>query len=157
MRSGIFKISIVFIFFNLVFSTNLSSQCNNDVGTIKGIKAFYGQSTKHDLSDTIFLCWRDRFLLEHNNDFDLQSDPDKVTPAGIGYCWYKHKPTITGNTVADIKQWDKDFKLWSDPANLIVSVGELSGNIEFENGYYSGSKSFNDYVNPVGSPATLMY
>ncbi len=156
MNLKVFKISAVLIFFSFSFSINLSAQCNNDVGTIKGIKAFQGQSTKHDLTDTIFLCWRDRFLLEHNNDFDLQSDPDPVTPAGIGYCWYSDKPVKTGTTVADIKQ-DKDFKLWSDLTNLIVSAGDYNGDIEFENGYFSGTKSFNEYVNTVGAPPTLMY
>ena len=86
MNFKIFKKLVVLLFFSLAFSLSLSSQCFNDVGTIKGIKTFYGQSTRHDLSDTVFLCWKDRFLLEHNNDSDLQSDPDVATPAGIGYC-----------------------------------------------------------------------
>ena len=70
--------------------------------------------------------------------------------------WYSEKPTRSGDTEADIKL-DKDFKLWTDPLNLVISAGELNGDIEFENGYYAGSKSFNEFVNPVGSPATLMY
>ena len=156
MNFKVFKKLVVLLFFSLAFSLSLSSQCKNDVGTIKGIKVFYGQSTRHDLSDTIFLCWKDRFLLEHNNNFDLQSDPDPITPGGIGYCWYSDKPTRYGNTEAEIKL-DKDFKLWTDPQNLVISAGELNGDIEFENGYFAGSKSFNEFVNTVGSPATLMY
>lgn len=54
----------------------LAGQCNSNVGTIKGISNFIGNSNRRSLGDTIFLCWNDRFYIDHNDDYNLTGDPD---------------------------------------------------------------------------------
>ncbi len=69
---------------------------DNDAGTIT---VGPGKGQSNDLSlDTLFLCFGDTVLIDHNGDQRLDGDPDKTTPAGVGYAWYDCKPTATGPT-----------------------------------------------------------
>ncbi len=140
--------------FVLLFSWYSNAQCNNDPGTINDISSFIGKSDRHDLSDTIFLCWEDRFYIDHNDDYNVSSDPVPATPAGIGYGWYKSKPTVSGDNLGAIKS-DDIFRFNGDP-DMMISVDNLNGDAWFENYFYSGFTPFNKAVNGTGNP-TLMY
>ena len=140
--------------FVLLFSWYSNAQCNNDPGTINNISNFIGQSARHNLSDTIFLCWEDRFYIDHNDDYNVSSDPVPATPAGIGYGWYKSQPTVFGDNLGAIKT-DNVFRFNGDP-DIMVSVDNLNGDAMFENRFFSGFTPFNTAVNGVGNP-TLMY
>ena len=140
--------------FVLLFSWYSNAQCNNDPGTINDISSFIGKSDRHDLSDTIFLCWEDRFYIDHNDDYDVSSDPIPATPAGIGYGWYKSKPTVSGDNLGAIKT-DNIFRFNGDP-DMMISVGDLNGDAMFENSFFSGFTPFNKVINGAGNP-TLMY
>ncbi|MBK7094054.1 MAG: gliding motility-associated C-terminal domain-containing protein [Saprospiraceae bacterium] len=133
----------------------LAGQCNSNVGTIKGISNFIGNSNRRSLGDTIFLCWNDRFYIDHNDDYNLSGDPDPLTAPGIGYGWYKGKPVIAGNTKSDISN-DPIWRFTGDP-NHMITVQNLNGDAIFENYFYSGFKSFNQAVNPPGNPTLVHY
>ncbi len=140
--------------FVLFFTWYSNAQCNNDPGTINKISSFVGQSNRHELSDTIFLCWEDRFYLDHNDDYNVSSDPVPATPAGIGYGWYKSKPTVSGDNLIAIKT-DNIFRFNGDP-DMMISVDDLDGDALFKNSFYTGFTPFNNAVNGTGNP-TLMY
>lgn len=69
---------------------------DSDAGTVS-IGALTGQSTDFSL-DTIFLCFGDEVVVDHNGDQRLDGDPDASTPAGVGYAWYECRPTAEGPT-----------------------------------------------------------
>lgn len=125
--------------------------CTNDAGSIV-LGNFVGQSERFDISDTIFLCWMDRFNIDHNQDFDLGGDPDPLTAAGIGYAWYDGIPTIAG---PDLTTIESDPAAYQPSGEMVVYVDELNGNALFENAYYDGFTSFNDYIN--GGNVTQKY
>ena len=116
--------------------------CNSDAGTID-LGNFVGQSNRNQLNDTIFLCWLDRFYIDHNNDSDLSGDPDPSTTPGIGYAWYNGTPTITG---LDLPTIETDPQAYKPAGELVVYVDKMNGDAVFENGYYSGLTTFNDYI-----------
>ncbi len=115
--------------FVILFTWYSNAQCYNSAGTINNISSFIGKSNRHDLSDTIFLCWEDRFFIDHNDDYDVSSDPERATPAGIGYGWYKSKPTVSGDNLTAIKT-DNIFRFNGDP-DMITSMEMLGLKIIF--------------------------
>jgi len=151
------RIAVLFllIFSSVFFSENLYSQCNNDAGTIKSDK-FIGLSSRHDRSDTVFLCWKDRIIVDHDDDFSLVSDPNKATPGGIGYGWFTDKPTVAGKTKSDIFIGNDEYRIPSDPTNMMITAQNFNGDAELANDYYNGNISFNQAINGSGAP-TLMY
>lgn len=148
---------LFFAFIVLPENNYIVGQCNNNVGTINGMSSFIGQSSRHTLNytDTIFLCWNDRFSIDHKDDFSVISDPDPLTPAGIGYGWYKGKPTKSGDTKPEIYT-DPIWRFTGD-LNMMISVDNLNGDITFENYFYSGNNSFNQVVSPPGNPTLVYY
>jgi len=127
--------------------TNFARACDNDAGTIR-LGNFIGQSSRHDITDTVFLCWQDRLFIEHNGDYNLSGDPVPATPAGIGYAWYNQQPSVTGETLSNIEADPATFK----PAgNMVVYVDQLLGDAMFQNGFYSGATTFNQQFN-AGNP-----
>ncbi len=150
------KIVIVFlsIIISFVLNTESFSQCNNSVGTMSGMSSFVGQSTRHSLNDTVFLCWGDRFSIDHNDDYVLSDDTDAATPPGVGYAWYKSKPASTGTRLSDIKT-DDVYRLTGDP-DIMVTVDNLNGDAEFIN-TYNGGLTFGDKYSGLGDPALVYY
>jgi gliding motility-associated-like protein len=116
--------------------------CNSDAGSIS-LGEFVGQSSRNTLGDTIFLCWLDRFEIEHNGDFDLSGDPDPTTAPGIGYAWYDGVPTVTG---PDLQSIEGDPQAYKPSGEMVVYVDELLGNATFENAYYTQFETFNEYI-----------
>lgn len=147
----IFMLSILIIKDN----SELTGQCTSNVGTLNGISNFIGKSIRRNLGDTVFLCWNDRFYVNHNDDYNFSGDPVPLTAAGIGYGWYKGKPAIAGDTKADISN-DPIWRFTGDP-NHMITVDNLNGDAEFENYFFSGFKSFNQTVNPPGNPTLIHY
>ena len=91
----------------------------NDAGTL-----IPGPSTaqSNDLNlDTLFLCWNDEILIDHNGDQRLDGDPDPATPAGVGYAWYQCPPTADGPTLGAVA---------ADPC-LIPNPGAPAGSPPF--------------------------
>ncbi len=149
------KITIVFLGVIMFFALNTESfsQCNNKVGTINKM-SFVGKSTRHSLTDTVFLCWGDRFNIDHNDDYVLSDDSDASTPPGVGYAWYKSKPTSTGNKLSNIKQ-DDVYRLTGD-SDIMVTVDNLNGDADFVNSYYNGVPFSQKYPG-LGNPALVYY
>ena len=107
------------------------------------------------MGDTIFLCWNDRFSIDHNDDYNLSGDPNPLTAPGIGYGWYKGKPTRAGDTKSDI--YNDPVWRFSGDINQMITVDQLNGDALFENYFYSGFNSFNQVVNPPGNPTLVHY
>lgn len=147
----------VFMIFLASLDNNgeLTGQCTNNVGTINKISNFIGKSTRRSLTDTIFLCWNDRFYIDHNDDYILTGDPDPTTPPGIGYGWYKGKPTIAGDSKNEIYN-DPIWRFSGDPHQMI-SVDNLNGDAKFENYLYAGFSTFNQIISPPGNPTLIHY
>lgn len=57
-----------------------------------------GQSNDVSL-DTIFLCFGDSLLIDHNGN-EMYMDPNPATPPGIAYAFYNCPPTATGDDMA---------------------------------------------------------
>ncbi len=78
--------------------------------------------------DTIFLCFGDSLLINHNGDavFD---DPIPATPAGIAYAFYRCPPTQTGSD----QQVLNDSCLWPGAATFFATSGPSSGDHWFFN------------------------
>lgn len=131
--------------------TNQARACDNDAGSIQ-LGSFSGQSDRHDITDTVFLCWQDRLFIEHNGDHNLSGDPVPATPAGIGYAWYDQQPGVTGPALTDIEADPAAYKPFG---NLLVYVDQLLGDAMFQNGFYSGATTFNQQFN--GGAPTLKY
>ncbi len=149
------RITIAFlciVIFFIINTKSFSQQCSNKVGTIKNMSGFVGQSTRHSLSDTVFLCWGDRFSIDHNDDYALSDDPDSSTPPGVGYAWYKSKPTKSGNTLGEIKT----DNVYSGDTDIMVTVDNLNGDAQFVNSYYDGL-SFSEKYMGLGDPALVYY
>jgi gliding motility-associated-like protein len=125
--------------------------CNNDAGSIL-LGNFVGQSTRQDLSDTLFLCWLDRFTIDHNGDYDLSGDPVPATAPGVGYAWYDGVPTLTGPDLATL---ETDPEAYKPAGEMVVYVDQLNGDAAFENGYYTQFQTFNDYIS--GGNVTQKY
>ncbi len=151
------KITIVFLSIIISFVLNIEafSQCTNNVGTISGISSFIGQSTRHSLGDTVFLCWEDRFSIDHNEDYVLSDDTDSSTPPGVGYAWYRAEPTSSGPRLSDIKN-DAVYQISGDP-NIMVTVDNLNGDADFVNDNSYGGLSFSDRYVGLGNPALVHY
>jgi len=91
----------------------------NDAGTIiPGTRT--AQSNDLNL-DTLFLCWNDEILIDHNGDQRLDGDPDPSTQAGVGYAWYECPPTADGPTLGAVS---------ADPC-LIPNPGAPAGQPPF--------------------------
>ena len=147
------KVFTLFVFVSFPFY--IFSQCHNNPGTINKITKFIGQSSRHDLNDTIFLCWEDRFYLDHNDDFELPSDPVPSTKSAIGYAWYKDKPAISGDNLDLIKS-DDIFTLPND-TNIVVTVDKANGDALFENRFFNNSLPFNKALSDEGHPSLIYY
>ena len=94
--------------------------CNlNDAGSI-----IPGAATaqSNDLTlDTLFLCFNDEILIDHNGDQRLDGDPDLSTQAGVGYAWYSCVPSVDGPTLGAVS---------ADPC-LIPNAGAPAGSPPF--------------------------
>ncbi len=93
-------------------SRGANAACTNDAGTYT-LGAFNGKSNDISL-DTIYLCHNDSLPILHNNNADLTGDPQAATKPGVGYAFYKCKPTINGMDLVTIK---------TDPCIIPTAVG----------------------------------
>jgi len=125
--------------------------CTNNAGTID-LGNFVGQSERYDINDTIFLCWQDRFYIDHNNDSNLDGDPGPLTAPGVGYAWYDGIPGISGPDLATI---ESDPMAYQPSGEMVVYVDELNGDAMFENSYYTGFTTFNEFIS--GGAVTQKY
>ncbi len=113
--------------------TGEARMCFNDAGTIASFGPFVGQS--NDLGpDTIYLCLGDTLFIDHAGDEDLTSDPEPLTPAGVGYAFYNCEPTVTGPTVADVAGDACTLNDGNPPFGIYVYTGNnLGGDAPFFN------------------------
>ena len=83
-------------------STPEKMMCN-EAGTITIDPATHvGNSTDLDL-DTIFLCFNDQILIDHDaGTEDLSGDPIPATQGGITYAIYRNRPTVDGPDLASV-------------------------------------------------------
>ncbi len=109
--------------------------CTNDAGNIAGFidvnarsSSFNGATPGGTLSysslstDTLFLCRGDEFTIDFNEGSeDLSGDPDPSTRPGIGWAYYRDRPTVPGTSLIDLN---------ADPAN------PSDGNPPFQNGNF---------------------
>ena len=107
----------------------------NDAGTVT-IGALTGQSNDASL-DTVFLCFGDEVLIDHNGDQRLDGDPDEATPAGVGYVWYECRPGAEGPTRIAV---EADACLIDNPSPdpevadfFLTTAGRLDGDQAFRN------------------------
>ena len=91
--------------------------CDTDAGTITGFRDFEMQSNSFgeniqpgdtrsfaEAPDTIFLCFNDRFTVDHAaGSEDLSGDPDPNTGAAVGLGFFECEPTATGPTITEIR------------------------------------------------------
>jgi gliding motility-associated-like protein len=71
-------------------------------GTLTFSPTVRGQS--NDVSpDTIYLCFGDELDVTHNENPSTSGDPNPATPPGVGYAFYRCRPTIDGPDVATIR------------------------------------------------------
>ncbi|MCB9329608.1 MAG: gliding motility-associated C-terminal domain-containing protein [Lewinellaceae bacterium] len=110
---------------------------------------FIGQSNDIDL-DTIFLCWGDSLLMDHNGD-QMFMDPNPATPPGIAYAFYSCPPTATGDDMAVLA----DPCIWPGSAGtgFFATQGPLTGDHWFFNtgGLFQATTFCN------GSPCLITY
>ncbi len=79
--------------------------------------------------DTIFLCFRDSVLIQHNGD-QVFDDPIPATPAGIAYAIYGCLPTQTGSNTIVLS----DTCLWPGATSgFFATSGPPDGNHWFFN------------------------
>ena len=108
------------------------SACDNDAGSSTQTLAANAQS-----NDKVYLCKDDALNIKHNGSFNLSGDPIPSSPAGIGYAWYKCKPTVSGITLPLIVADPCIFKgnAGSPPALglYIETNNSLVGNTQFTN------------------------
>ncbi len=110
--------------------------CNlNDAGTL-----IPGPATaqSNDLTlDTLFLCWNDEILIDHNGDQRLDGDPDPSTAPGVGYAWYECLPSVDGPTLgavaADPCLIDNPGAPAGAPPFFVSTGGRRDGDILFFN------------------------
>lgn len=108
--------------------SNADFPCNN-AGTFT-LGAFTGQSNDIDL-DTIYLCFNDQILIDHNGNGDLSGDPNPATPPGIGWAFYECPPSIGGDNLQTILT---DPCILPGATNgLWVATGSPQGDITFTN------------------------
>ncbi|MFK8055448.1 MAG: gliding motility-associated C-terminal domain-containing protein [Saprospiraceae bacterium] len=107
----------------------------NDAGTI-----IPGPSTamSNDLNlDTLFLCWNDEILIDHNGDQRLDGDPDPSTQAGVGYAWYECPPSVDGPTLGAVAADPCLIPSGATPAGsppfFVSTGGRFDGDIQFFN------------------------
>ena len=108
---------------------------DNAAGTVT-IGPLTGQS--NDVSpDTVFLCFGDEVVVDHNGDQRLDGDPDPSTPAGVGYIWYECRPTAEGPTRIAV---EADRCLVDNPGSgpgvaryFLSTGGRLDGDLTFRN------------------------
>ena len=106
--------------------------CDNKAGTSTQKLLATSQS-----NDKKFLCFNDKLEITHNGDQVLSSDPNKTTPAGVGYLFLKCAPTKSGITIQDIASDPCILKTPSGatpPGGFSITTGgNLKGNNEFLN------------------------
>ena len=107
----------------------------NDAGS-----AIPGAATamSNDLTfDTVYLCFGDELLIDHNGDQRLGGDPDPSTPGGVGYAWYECRPTIDGPTLgavaADRCLIDNPGAPPGSPPFFVSTGGRRDGDVLFFN------------------------
>lgn len=87
--------------------------------------------------DTLFLCWNDEILIDHNGDQRLDGDPDPNTQAGVGYAWYECPPSADGPTLgavaADACLIPNPGAPAGQPPFFISTGGRFDGDILFFN------------------------
>ena len=110
----------------------LRAACDNKAGTSNQNLSATAQS-----NDKKFLCFNDRLEITHNGDQVLISDPNKSTPAGVGYLFLSCAPTKSGISIQDIAADPCILKTPSGGTPLggfsITTGGNLKGDNEFQN------------------------
>ena len=121
----------------------------NDAGTL-----IPGAATaqSNDLSlDTLFLCFGDEILIDHNGDQRLDGDPDPSTRAGVGYAWYECRPSVDGPTLgavaADPCLIDNPGAPAGTPDFFISTGGSFDGDVSFFN--QGAVQTFFNFGNPL--------
>lgn len=105
----------------------------NYAGTYN-LGAFFGQSNDIDL-DTIYLCFGDSIIIDHNGDGDVSNSPIPATPGGIAWAFYNCPPTISGDNLQAILT---DPCLTKNPpptssTGMYLARGTIEGDIVFQN------------------------
>ena len=113
--------------------------CDNQfAGTLNSVSPVTAQSNDVDL-DTMYLCFGDEVLLNHNHDADLTDDPTPATPPGIGYVFYDCAPTASGPNLTAIQ---------NDPCTNTTSPIFIGGNlVNQRNGVWIASEFSNGDLN----------
>lgn len=102
----------------------------NSAGTFT-LGTFTGQSNDTGL-DTIYLCFGDQILIDHNGDSDLSGDPVPATPAGIAWAFYTCPPTVMGDSYQTLLA-NEPCLLLSPSGAPIFAFGTPNGDITFTN------------------------
>ncbi|MCC7246369.1 MAG: SprB repeat-containing protein, partial [Saprospiraceae bacterium] len=141
-------------------NVNTETPCPNQAGTFD-VGAFTGQSNDTDfptLADTIFLCYNDQLLLDHNGNFNLLGDPDMSTAPGVVWAFHQCAPTVSGPTLDDITA-ATNACLWPNgpaPGNIWVARDQIGGDILLNNqGQLQNNAQFNPGANQ-GKPVTVI-
>ncbi len=121
--------------------------CPNDAGEIAGFIDISAQSNSFNgatpggslpynsfSTDTFFLCRGDEFTIDFDEGSeDLSGDPDPSTLPGIGWAFYRDRPTLPGTSLAELN---------GDPANPADGNPPFqSGNLLVDEplGYFTGN------------------
>jgi gliding motility-associated-like protein len=150
----------VFSLFFFVGSGSIYGQTRSNCSEHSAGSIYFSQGTgfSNDISPEVFyLCFGDEFFVYPNGDKNLSGDSNPATEPGIGYGWYTDRPVIGGQILADVKT---DPSWFDHPSmmswELPMTVGSLSGQKRFSNGYVETGLSFNDFYNG-GSPSQFWY
>lgn len=72
--------------------------CLNNAGAMNGVTLTPGSKS----NDVKYLCLGDTLNVDHSGSFNLSSDPNPATQAGIIYAMYTCPPTVTGPELSNI-------------------------------------------------------
>ena len=116
-------------------AARLQPCAGNEAGTLLPGPA---TAQSNDLTlETLFLCFGDEILIDHNGDQRLDGDPDPSTPAGVGYAFYDRRPTVDGPTLGAVSADPGLIANPTPPAGsppfFVATGGRLDGDILFAN------------------------
>lgn len=136
---------------------NLASNSFTGIAQSGGLVAFA------DRPDTIFLCPNDSFVVNFDLSapFDISGDPDKSTPGGIGFAYYRCIPTVTGPIAENVYD-DCIVNDGTDPFDdftiaISRNYADATPNYDiFIDNFITGVTPINDFF-PGGSPQVFTY